>query len=297
MVELSVDLHFPLEPLNSIFRGCHLREHDFDCDLGIVFLPAGHVDRPKAASPEFFFCNESWNFEQPRFFFSAEDEGKEILRRNLGEFAGLDASVHCGLGRSFLNGHHDVSLSDGDFVPVLQFHHRILDPGALLRRFAGFATAPFLPVNIGAVQATEVAEGGLGRAGLQDEMVPGDLSVVRESGVAIRHPPKEECVVLSERKDLSLGGAFNDGEGDLGRHTIFLRFRRESVNAPMRRFRSWTLGEIVFPAEIASETALPVKKVARRSFRRFHRLILFFDLVPLVHEMPKCLAMGRGGAK
>ena len=69
---------------------------------------------------------------------------------------------------------------------------------ALFRGFAFFAAADLFSVQMGAVHAAEIAEGGLGRAGFEEEMVAGNLRVVRQAEVAIVHPPEQEGIVLGE---------------------------------------------------------------------------------------------------
>jgi hypothetical protein len=59
---------------------------------------------------------------------------------------------------------------------------------ALLRGFAFFASAAFLPVYMRSIHAAEIAQGSHGRAGFQQEMVAGDLGIAGHAKVAIRHP-------------------------------------------------------------------------------------------------------------
>ena len=96
--------------------------------------------------------------------------------------------------------------------------------------FAGFPTTPLLAVDVGAVQAPEIAQGYLWRTGLQDEVVPGNLSVIGEPGVAIFHPAEEEGVVLRESEDFPFGGTFGDRKRDLGGHEGVLPPALKTVN-------------------------------------------------------------------
>jgi len=185
------------------------------------------VNRPEATPAEFLLSDESWDFKQPRVLFSAEDEGEQLVGRQFGKFARLHPRLDGGLGSPFFNRDGKIRLADGDFVAVLEIDDRELMLRPLFRGFVFLAPTPFLSVDVGAVQAAEVAEGCLRRAGFQDEMVPGNLGVVREHGVAVRHATEKERVVFRESEDLPLGWAFGDGKRD--GHTDVLRFSEESV--------------------------------------------------------------------
>jgi hypothetical protein len=87
---------------------------------------------------------------------------------------------------------------------------------------------------MGPIQATQIAEGGLWRADLQDEVVTGDLRVIRKSGMTVLHTTKEEGVMFRKRELPALLAAF--GDGDIHWHAFVVRTRLKSVN------QGWTYG-------------------------------------------------------
>ena len=62
---------------------------------------------------------------------------------------------------------------------INQVDARVLTECTLFRGFALLASAAFFPVHVGAVHATEVAQGRHRRAGFEQEVVSGNLLVVR----------------------------------------------------------------------------------------------------------------------
>ncbi len=85
---------------------------------------------------------------------------------------------------------------------MLEIDTGILALGSLLRGFAFFAASAFFPVQMGAVHAAEIAQGGLRWAGFEQEVVAGDAIIVGQTEVAILHPPEQEGVVLGEFEGL-----------------------------------------------------------------------------------------------
>ncbi len=73
-----------------------------------------------------------------------------------------------------------------------------LAPRSWISRF--FESAAFFPVHMGFVHAAETAQGGLGWAGFEQEMVAGDPLVIGKR--AILHSPEQEGVVLGDFEGL-----------------------------------------------------------------------------------------------
>jgi hypothetical protein len=159
---------------------------------------------------------------------TAEDELEQLVWGHLGKFAGLDAGIYGVMADRLGDGNRDRCLADFDDVAIFQVHGGVLAFCAFLRGFAGLASTVFLSVDVSAVQAAEVAEGRLRRTGFQDEVVTGNLGVVREPGMAVRHAAEQKRVVFCESEDFPLGGAFRDREGNC--HKDVLRFSEDSVN-------------------------------------------------------------------
>ncbi len=70
--------------------------------------------------------------------------------------------------------------------------------------FAGFAATADFAIHESAVEAAEVTQGGLGRTGFEDEVMPGDVVVVLDTSMAVVHASKQKGVVREEGKGLSL---------------------------------------------------------------------------------------------
>jgi len=127
------------------------------------------------------------------------DELLHGLRREPGKIALRQGGIHlphAGDIRRGLDADLDAGVADGDAVAVLEGYAGILALGSLFRGFTFFATAAFFPVDVGAVHAAEVAQGGLRRAGFEQEVVARDLVVVRQAEVAVLHPPEKEGVMF-----------------------------------------------------------------------------------------------------
>jgi len=91
---------------------------------------------------------------------------RAILSRSIGSTTGVSWLLIAARLRDL-----DAGLSDGDAVAVLEVDAGILARGSLFRGFAFFATAEFFPVDVGAVHAAEITQGGLRRAGFEQEVV------------------------------------------------------------------------------------------------------------------------------
>jgi hypothetical protein len=72
-------------------------------------------------------------------------------------------------------------------------------------RFPFLAATDLFPVDVGAVHAAEIAEGGFRRASFEQKVMAGDLRVIRQAEVAILHAAEQEVVVFGEFEDT--GGA------------------------------------------------------------------------------------------
>lgn len=80
----------------------------------------------------------------------------------------------------------------------------------------------FWNIQVGAVHAAEVAQGDLGRAGFEQEMVAGDLSVVRQAEVAVLHAAEQKGIVLGEFEGAGGTVGVLDLEVDGGGHGYWL---------------------------------------------------------------------------
>ena len=149
------------------------------------------------------------------------DELMHGLRREPGKIALRQGGIHlphAGDIRRGLDADLDAGLADGDAVAVLEVDAGKLVLGSLFRGFAFFATAAFFPVDLSAVHAAEVAQGGLRRAGFEQEVVARDLGVVGKAEVAVSHPSEQEGVMLGEFEGAGAAGGVLDLESDGGGH-------------------------------------------------------------------------------
>jgi len=89
-------------------------------------------------------------------------ELRAVLSLSIGDTTGVSWLLIAARRRDL-----DAGLADGDAVAVLEIDAGILALGSLFRGFAFFATAAFFPVDVGAVHAAEIAQGGLRRAGFE----------------------------------------------------------------------------------------------------------------------------------
>ena len=170
MPELGDDVHLALELGYGTGVGLGAGEHDFHGHFfGTVLLGLCQIDRTAAAAAE--FALDVVAFKKERIFAGfAEDQLLHGLRRESGKIALRQGGVHLpdtGSVRRSLDTDLDTGLADGDAVAVLEGYAGILARSSLFRGFAFFATAAFFPVDVGAVHAAEIAQGGLGWAGFE----------------------------------------------------------------------------------------------------------------------------------
>jgi len=69
-----------------------------------------------------------------------------------------------------------------------------------------------------AVQAAEIARASLRRVHLEEEVVTGNLRVVRDAGMGVVHAPENEGIVLGEGEDFPGILALADLDSDFGTH-------------------------------------------------------------------------------
>lgn len=136
----------------------------------------------------------------PRERTGARRASHQELAHGLGRDAGEVAFREGGgdgtdVGRGF-QAHFDVGFSDGDAITVLEGDGRVLPKRALLRSFALFPAATLFAVHVGAVHASEIAQGSHGRAGFEEKMMAGYLRVAGHAEVAIVHPAEQEGIML-----------------------------------------------------------------------------------------------------
>jgi hypothetical protein len=225
VLEFGDDGHLAFELVHGAGVGLGAGEHDFHGHLSrAALLGLCQIDRTAAAAAEFAFDVVALELEC-RVAGFAEDELLHGLRREPGKITFRQGGIHlaqAGDIRRGLDADFDAGLAGGDAVAVLEGYAGILALRSLLRGFAFFATTAFFPVHVGAVHAAEVAQGGLGRTGFEQEMVARDLDVVRQAEVAVRHAAEQDGVVLGEIE--GAGGAIGvlDLESDGGGHCYWL---------------------------------------------------------------------------
>ena len=201
MPELGDDGHLALELLDNPGIGLGAGEHDFHRHFSPAMAGAGQIDSPAAAATEFALDVVALELEH-RLVGLAEDHAIHGFGRKAGEVAlgqcGVDLPCSVAI---FDDPHFDPGLANLDLVAVFQVDVRVGAFGSLLGCLAFFASADFFPVDVGAIHAAEVAQGGLRRAGFEQEMVTRDLRVVGQAEVAVLHPPEQEGIVLGEVED------------------------------------------------------------------------------------------------
>ena len=111
-----------------------------------------------------------------------------------------------------------LRLLDGDFP--------IFDAFSLLPR------AAFAPVHIRAVRAAEIAQARRGRVDLEDKVVTGDLRIVRDARVTVRHASEDEGIVLGEGEDFPGVLALADLEVDFGAYGIGVALLSSGLQYP-----------------------------------------------------------------
>ena len=114
-----------------------------------------------------------------------------------------------------LDGDVEDGRAHADAVPVPQVHLGQPAPRRLLGALLPSAAPVLDAVHVGAVEAAQVAEPGLGRVDLEEEVMAGGRGVVgRQLGVAVGGPAEEERVVAVEGEEPPRERA----GGDLQRH-------------------------------------------------------------------------------
>jgi len=119
-----------------------------------------------------------------------------------------------------------VRRPDPDLVAVLEVELFAPSLPALFRTLVRPPTPVADGVDVGAVEAAEVAQAGAGRVDLEYEVVARGRGVARgETRVAVGRPAEEERVVLGEVEPLPTNGTSSDDEADLAGYRAPLRTR------------------------------------------------------------------------
>ena len=140
------------------------------------------------------------------------------------------------LGRflRLFNGDFQFRPAHFDAVAVFECDLGVAALGPLLGSLAFFPRPEFCSVDVGAVQTAEIAQARRGRIDLKDEVVPGNLRVLRDTGVAVVQASEDEGIVLGEGEDFPDILALADLKMDFGTHGFGVALRRAGkiVNLP-----------------------------------------------------------------
>lgn len=89
----------------------------------------------------------------------------------------------------------DRGVPHRDPIAIPQIDRRITPPGGCLRAFVPFTATVLDAVDVGSVQAPQVAHASVWRIDLQNKVMPRDESVLGQFSVAVSCPAKEKNIV------------------------------------------------------------------------------------------------------
>ena len=89
----------------------------------------------------------------------------------------------------------------------------------------------------------EIAQACLRRIDLKDEVMAGNLSIVRDAGVGVVHAPEDESVMLREGENFPGVFALADFDIDFGAHGVGGHYGEEAKSSTDRLFFAGGLQE------------------------------------------------------
>ncbi len=199
--ESGDDFHLALELIDGAGIGLGAGKHEFHGHRVAAGFAGGEIDRAATAAPKLALDAVAGQGEE-NLLGAAEDQAVHRLGREAGEIAFRQGGLHKVFPSHLIDAHFDGGFPDGDEVAVLEIYAGILAKRTLFRGLAFFAATAFFSVQVGAVHAAEIAECGLGRADLQQEMMAGNLRIARNAKVAIFHATEQKGIVLGKGEGL-----------------------------------------------------------------------------------------------
>jgi len=189
---------------------------------------------PKSPAAHFRFDLAAGDVELRlrRLIGRAEDELRKLLGRKQRDVSERRVNTVLRCLPGLLDRDFQFRAPDFDPVTMLDGDLGVTALCSLLGRFPLFPRPEFRSIDMRAVQTAEIAQARRGWIHFKDEVVPGNLRVIRDARVTVVHAPEDEGIVFCEREDFPDIFALADLELNFGTHGVGLALRRaaEIVN-------------------------------------------------------------------